>query len=279
MGVNRIGKAYWFEDLYRAGVFESCESILELGPQDIYFETSPDMLDPVIDRLVPEPATREQIRKGVFRPPEQLQGHSLGPHEICLPEAQKTFYSMLGLKDYTSIDLEDERADIRADLNHEISLPRQYDVVTNFGTLEHVFNIGQGFKTIHDAMRVGGTALHMMPAYGDYGHGFYNIHCDLYRRISEANDYALISLYYIKDLRSHFLHEEDLSRPRPTFDLDIRQRRAVNIDFMFNLNSIVTYYKNSIIAHDEQSERPSFDYIYAAYRKQKDTPFLHPQQV
>ncbi len=64
--------------------------------------------------------------------------------------ALAAFYSIFGADRHRSLDLTDPAADYAADLNHP--LPRgigRYDVVTNFGTTEHVFNIGQSFANIH----------------------------------------------------------------------------------------------------------------------------------
>jgi hypothetical protein len=76
-------------------------------------------------------------------------------------DAQAAFYSIFGADSYRSIDLTDPRADYTADLNHP--LPRsigRYDVVTNFGTTEHVFNIAQSFASIHRLLGRRPTATH-----------------------------------------------------------------------------------------------------------------------
>lgn len=41
-------------------------------------------------------------------------------------------------------------AAMKLDLNDRIDLERQFDIVMNLGTVEHVFNVAQAMKTIHD---------------------------------------------------------------------------------------------------------------------------------
>ncbi|MDD2857605.1 MAG: hypothetical protein PHU75_02925 [Candidatus Nanopelagicales bacterium] len=48
-----------------------------------------------------------------------------------------------------------------------------YDVVLDFGTLEHVFDVRTAFDNVASAARLGGTIAHVLPANQQCGHGFY----------------------------------------------------------------------------------------------------------
>jgi hypothetical protein len=69
-------------------------------------------------------------------------------------------------------------------------------LATNFGTAERVFNIGELFHSIHDALRPGGVAMHVLPAFGDIDHGFYNIHPAVYFDLAAADDYTIEDKFY-----------------------------------------------------------------------------------
>jgi hypothetical protein len=118
------------------------------------------------------------------------------------PDAQRAFYSIFGGHDYRSLDLTDPRADFAYDLSYPLPDIGKYDVVTNFGTTEHVFNIGRSFESIHNLLNVGGLQLHTLPAYGYIDHGFYNIHPCAYLDMAEANEYEIVDFNYIDNINT-----------------------------------------------------------------------------
>ncbi len=96
---------------------------------------------------------------------------------------------------YDTIDLHGTAQALKLNLNHPIQLERQYDVVLNNGTAEHVFNIGQVFQTIHDHTKPGGLMVHEVPFTGFLNHGFYNINPVLMFDLATANNYEILSLH------------------------------------------------------------------------------------
>lgn len=77
------------------------------------------------------------------------------------------------------------------DLNKPIKLKQQYDVVYNHGTAEHVFNIAQVFRTMHEACKDGGLMIHECPFTGWVDHGFYCLQPTLFWDLAKANDYRI----------------------------------------------------------------------------------------
>lgn len=65
------------------------------------------------------------------------------------------------------------------------------DVVYNHGTAEHVFNIAQVFRTIHESTKVGGLMIHEGPFTGWVDHGFYCLQPTLFWDLAKANGYAI----------------------------------------------------------------------------------------
>lgn len=89
----------------------------------------------------------------------------------CRPA--KEVYAGRGVEVHVSIDLNAKDGALPLDLDEP--LPEHFDgvfdVVTNYGTAEHVNNQYQVFKTIHDSCRRGGLMIHGFPLQGTFlGH-------------------------------------------------------------------------------------------------------------
>lgn len=68
----------------------------------------------------------------------------------------------------------------------------RYDVVTNYGTTEHVANQYNAFKVAHDALRVGGVMMNSVPFWGHVNHGLINYHPKFFTHLIKANGYETI---------------------------------------------------------------------------------------
>jgi hypothetical protein len=140
------------------------------------------------------------LARGIIKPGASIL--DLGPQDAPGHEKPGAWYAAMGFGEYAAIDFADPRARYRADLNEPLppEIPRGWGVIYNGGTLEHCFNIGQGFRSVHDLLAVGGIALHWMGYTGDLEHGFYNIQAGLYRDLAAANGYEVINLTVIADV-------------------------------------------------------------------------------
>ena len=65
----------------------------------------------------------------------------------------------------------------------------RYDVVTNFGTTEHVANQLQSFKIIHDLAAAGALMLHVLPAGGTPNHGLVSYNPKFFWMLGRSNGY------------------------------------------------------------------------------------------
>jgi len=95
---------------------------------------------------------------------------------------------------YRAIDLNGTEAAWRYDLNRPLPVSETFDVVTNFGTSEHVFDQAQLFRSIHALARPGGFMLHAVPHQGGPDHGFYNYHPTFFHDLAAANAYRLVMM-------------------------------------------------------------------------------------
>ena len=109
----------------------------------------------------------------------------------------KLFYRIVfGDHTYRAIDLHGTAVAEQYDLNRPLPFSEQFDVVTNFGTAEHIFNQLQMFKSVHDTTKPGGLMIHSLPNQGCYDHGFYNYHPTFVFDLSQANRYEVVTLQH-----------------------------------------------------------------------------------
>lgn len=108
------------------------------------------------------------------------------------------FAERYGVHDYVSCDV-NGLADFHIDLNAPLPPAHvaRYGGVLNGGTLEHVFDVRQAFQNVHDALVVGGVAIHTTPTTW-FDHGFFNFNPVAFRLLAEANCYRVLSegFYY-----------------------------------------------------------------------------------
>jgi hypothetical protein len=105
----------------------------------------------------------------------------------------REFWTWLGLN-YASIDIDGSPGSIPLDLNYDkvpVELVGRYDIVTNFGTTEHVANQLQSFKIIHDLAATGAIMLHVLPAGGAPNHGLVSYNPKFFWMLGRGNGYKI----------------------------------------------------------------------------------------
>jgi hypothetical protein len=121
----------------------------------------------------------------------------------------RQFWTWLGLS-YAAIDIDGSPDSISLDLNYD-AVPAEhrhkYQVVTNYGTTEHIANQLNAFKVIHDLTDVGGIMIHNVPAQGMFNHGLINYNPKFFWMLARSNDYRWLHM----DL-SHSRSPEQLPR-------------------------------------------------------------------
>jgi SAM-dependent methyltransferase len=107
----------------------------------------------------------------------------------------RELYKSMGCTRYEAID-GNGGGTILADLNFPLDAlhPGQFDLVTDVGTSEHVFNFAQCWSTIHTLCKQGGIIFFEKPYQGYPEHGFYNLHKTLFVDIARANGYQILEL-------------------------------------------------------------------------------------
>jgi hypothetical protein len=218
----------WLSSLALRSHIPAGAAVLDLGPQDLFIEREP--LRRIASRHL-KPVDCEKTIETIF--------NGTSPK----PDAQPAFYSIFGAGSYRSVDLTDPRADYTIDLNQP--LPQnigRYDVVTNFGTTEHVFNIGQSFANIHKLLKVGGIQLHAVPSYGYIDHGFYNVHPSAYLDMAKANNYDLVDVLYIDNINVRMARPIEAT-PFDFGTLPIQLRDMTDTTALMN-KAAIQFYRN-----------------------------------
>jgi SAM-dependent methyltransferase len=122
-----------------------------------------------------------------------------------VPTPAQAFYRSIGCEKYLSVDA-NGRGNVTADLN----LPLmdhlgQFDLVTDFGTGEHVFDQAQIWRTIHDLCKPSGYIVVDRPTQGYEEHAFYLVTPGLLEDIAEANRYLVHRIQTVKTPRGQLV--------------------------------------------------------------------------
>jgi SAM-dependent methyltransferase len=128
------------------------------------------------------------------------------------PVSVREWYLSMGFSDYTAIDVNQDKdavaMDLNLDLKHYYNYTEQFDLVTNNGTGEHVFNQLNVFKNAHDLCKPTGCMIHCLPCFRWLDHGFYNFNPNLFTALATANGYKLSHLWLAQN-NCDALHELD----------------------------------------------------------------------
>lgn len=140
--------------------------------------------------------------------------HKTGGTLVCLGDQKPAFgLGYKSLQDLATklgfskvIDLDyNGKAAVTHDLNEP--LPAEYrgiaDAVYDGGTLEHVANVGEAFKSIVSLLKIGGTIVQVNPL-NCYGDSYYGLDPMLPRDLYECNGFSTkdVCVYYRKGTRA-----------------------------------------------------------------------------
>lgn len=165
--------------LHRRGELPQGGAILEIGEANWYGDISPAEIHREFEEQGGTSSTLIPQLKDVW--------------DAC-STVRAIYHLLFRTLSVTSIDLHGTELAIKADLNDPLPLPLGciYGTVINHGTAEHIFNVCQVFKTMHDHCEVGGLMIHESPFTGWVDHGFWTIQPTAYFDLCDANGYALV---------------------------------------------------------------------------------------
>jgi len=157
--------------------------------------------------------------------PTHIVHGSLKHLEMQAPFA-RGFYEWLGFR-YASIDIDGSPGSVPIDLNYD-AVPRwhrgKYQMVTNFGTTEHVANQLNAFRAIHELTAPNGIMYHQLPSQGMFNHGLVNYNPKFFWMLARSNGYKFVYMdFWGSD--EYYTLPQDVVDIVAEFQPDIVQRR------------------------------------------------------
>jgi hypothetical protein len=109
----------------------------------------------------------------------------------------RDLHQRLGFQ-YECVDIDGNFGSITLDMNFD-PVPEKYigkfDLTTNHGTTEHIFNQFNAFKMIHDFTAKGGLMLHALPFTVHLEHGFFNYQPNVFDALARYNSYKTLGVW------------------------------------------------------------------------------------
>jgi hypothetical protein len=122
-------------------------SILEFGEQNWFGDVEPREMKQFLDNLEPREPAVPELRRRLDRLLTEA------PSDQRLFDLARLFYAIIfGEHAYRAVDLHGTALAEPHDLNLPLPFADRFDVVTNLGTGEHVFNQYQVFRSVHDTI-------------------------------------------------------------------------------------------------------------------------------
>jgi len=176
-------------DIYKMvvehGAIKTNGAILEFGEANFYNDFPIEMVKDDVKTLVDDPVLREKLL-------DILEDSNKTDYMFHV--AKVIYLILFKYERHVSIDMDGTEKAKRLDLNYPIDLGETFDIVIQ-ASLEHVFNIAQVCKTMHDHTSLNGVMFHDVPFTGWIDHGFYNIQPTFFYDIAVANEYSLLAMF------------------------------------------------------------------------------------
>jgi len=242
--------------LYKEGFFKGFKSVIELGAQDFHFQPRQKLYELLQQKLdIDQGIIVNEFNKAL----EKSTADDFHPD---------WFYHLLGFEMYRCIDADGRHDAFVWDLNFPIPDEHKgkYDLVTDHGTSEHVFNVYQAFKNIHDLAHKSSVIIQMLPFQGHVDHGFFNFQPCFFEDLAFENDYEILKkavvIYHVEDnAESAQIIPYTKESFKETYFQDkgseaifaIAMRRRTNKDFkipfhgIYGSSCLIPFYRRSFI--------------------------------
>jgi hypothetical protein len=175
---------------FRQGLLPQRGALLELGQANWYGDMPIEVVIADMQAMIEDQPRREAIIAAIRAAAQSRQP------DAAFDFAKAIYRALFDPVRIDAIDFHGTAAALKLDLNEPSALERQYDVIINTGTAEHIFNIGQVFKTMHGCTKPGGPMFHESPFTGWIDHGFYSLQPTLFFDLAAVNRYDLLGIFY-----------------------------------------------------------------------------------
>ena len=204
-------------ELFQNKKFKSVNSILDMGSKEL--RVSYDQLKYAFDQ------TNIKFNKKKF---EKLKIFPKGKRI-----STKNFWQELRIKNYKCSDINKSHDSIYIDLNQPLTdkkLLQKFDLVTDFGNNEHIFNVGEAYKTMYNLTKKDGFIWIFQSVFG--GNGFFNFDSSFFEGYAAANNLSIVHSCYLIYLSEY----EQIVVPcnKNLFNaLDLTKVKGVDISYVF----------------------------------------------
>ena len=163
--------------LHRAGLIHSGQSMLELGEQNLNCNGQEAIVSNFVSVL-----SNKKIKQN-----QEI-------NELASRGLAGDLFEMDGLS-VTCLDIFAGKRTVITDLNTAPppdDFIGRFDIVTNFGTTEHIINQYNAFHYIHHCVRKDGLMIHQLPVSGWRDHCLVQYNPKFFFLLALANDYTLV---------------------------------------------------------------------------------------
>ncbi len=180
--------------LRELGLLKPGGTLIEFGEANWYGDVTLDTLRVDIDAFAPDD------RKKSLRA-ELDQVEAARPRFMDFDLARIFYDCFLAPSVRVAVDLHGTKTALKLNLNEPVAGAlaihgAPFDIMFDFGTAEHVFDVRQFFANAHDVTKPGGVMIHGLPWTGWIDHGFYNFQPTVFFDLAAANGYTLHTLCY-----------------------------------------------------------------------------------
>tara|TARA_B100000767_G_scaffold128272_1_gene122108 strand:+ start:633 stop:1550 length:918 start_codon:yes stop_codon:yes gene_type:complete len=166
-------------ELYSLGYLKNCKNILELGAQELHVKN----------------ADLKELYENAGLKSDVVDTYPNNSWPERPRVSAKFFYESLGIKDYTSFDINGAYGSIVHDLNkpyEDKSNFNKFDIVTDRCCSAHVFNNAECFKTMHNLTKPGGYIIVDQQLINRGNHAYFFLTETVLEGIAAANGYKVI---------------------------------------------------------------------------------------
>jgi len=170
-------------ELWKRGFFKNMKSVVEMGAQGLHLTLTD------FEELLQMAGLTDYKKEKFCALAEYPNGAG------C---SSRNFYEILGINEYACLDLDKVYGAIPLDLNRPLedkALYGKYDLVTDYGTNEHIFNTPEAFRTMHRLCKPGGILMIGQVVYR--GNGYYTYDPSFFEGMAAANNYKILFSSYV----------------------------------------------------------------------------------
>jgi hypothetical protein len=181
MGVRDVQIPFYEEIFAMPGVL--ADPVVLFGYQDI-------LVAGIFSKSLSELDFKHKLVKLYFK----LTGRLVQiPDEYLVPDLIE-FLRRRGLRELDTIDLFDDRAALRFDMNYPIpdAYRERYQTFIDLGSLEHVFDTRQCLENCLRMVRPGGHYLLSTPVNGHFDHGLHTFSPEALLQALTLNDFEIV---------------------------------------------------------------------------------------